>query len=264
MATNIYLQLTEELNRGRVRAVLSSGQAVVRHRLAIMSKDGDWILREDEETLAHTLAVLEAHGARYRFGAPLDLRWLRHGWSSHLEFRTDELRVRTDFVTRPPRLSPAQLRALWREQAGRSIPVVDVEPLALLKRTNREKDYAVIGELARLLDEPRAQLLHSRSALDLISVAAAHPRLVSQLALRRPVLRRIRAGRARLEAALDAERRTLMRANEERLRGYQRAAERWAAVWPEVAAAVQEQPLRRAHVMVVARAEGVLPFRPSR
>lgn len=44
---NPYLELTEELNRGRLRALLSSGQAVVVHRLAIMSKDGDWILRED-------------------------------------------------------------------------------------------------------------------------------------------------------------------------------------------------------------------------
>jgi hypothetical protein len=40
---NPYLDLTEELNRGRLRALLSSGQAAVVHRLAVMSKDGDWI-----------------------------------------------------------------------------------------------------------------------------------------------------------------------------------------------------------------------------
>jgi len=38
-----------------------------------MSKDGDWILREDAEALDHVLQTLESHGARYRFGAPLDL-----------------------------------------------------------------------------------------------------------------------------------------------------------------------------------------------
>ena len=84
---NIYLELTEDFNRGRQRAIICSGQAVVLHRLAIMSKDGDWILREDQDALSHVLSVLAARGATYRFGAPLDLRWLRHGWSSHLEFQ---------------------------------------------------------------------------------------------------------------------------------------------------------------------------------
>ncbi|HEY2739722.1 MAG TPA: hypothetical protein VGK45_15035, partial [Thermoanaerobaculia bacterium] len=63
---NPYLELTEEFNQGRLRALLSSGQAVVVHRLAIMSKDGDWILREDAEAIGHVLAVLAAHGAWYR------------------------------------------------------------------------------------------------------------------------------------------------------------------------------------------------------
>jgi len=48
MATNIYLDLTRQFNHGRLRAVLAGGQAMVLHRLAIMSKDGDWILREDD------------------------------------------------------------------------------------------------------------------------------------------------------------------------------------------------------------------------
>ena len=39
---------------------------------------------------------LESYGAAYRFGAPLDTRWLSAGWSAHLEFRYEGLRVRTD------------------------------------------------------------------------------------------------------------------------------------------------------------------------
>lgn len=73
---NIYLMLTREYNERRLRAIISSGQAVVLHRLAIMSKDGDWILRDDEEALTHVLKVLQRYGARYRYGAPLDLRWM--------------------------------------------------------------------------------------------------------------------------------------------------------------------------------------------
>jgi hypothetical protein len=67
---NPYLGLTEELNRGRLRALLSSGQAVVMHRLAIMSKDGDWILDEalDRERRA-LMRTNEERLARYQEAA---------------------------------------------------------------------------------------------------------------------------------------------------------------------------------------------------
>lgn len=102
----VYLDLTRELNAGRLRAVISSGQAAVLHRLAIASKDGSWILREEPEALDHVLSVLARHGARYRFGAPLDVRWMSGGWSAHFEFQHGDLRVRTDFFTRPPPACP--------------------------------------------------------------------------------------------------------------------------------------------------------------
>lgn len=91
-------------------------------RLAIASKDGDWIVREDQEAIEHVLGVLEGHGAHYRFGAPLDLRWLCEGWSSHFEFQHGGMRIRTDFVTRPPRVTPPDLAVLWREQEGKDPP----------------------------------------------------------------------------------------------------------------------------------------------
>lgn len=58
---NPYLDPTDEFNRGALRVLLSSGQAVVVHRVAIMSKDGDWILREQQSAIDHVLAVLESH-----------------------------------------------------------------------------------------------------------------------------------------------------------------------------------------------------------
>lgn len=165
----IYLQLTRDFNAGRLWALLAGGQAVVLYRLAIMSKDGDWILREDEEALDHVLAVLAAHGARYRFGAPLALPWMRAGWSAHFEFPFEGLRVRTDFVTRPARLPAAAVSALWAGQEHHP-PAPDeaklaAEQLILTKQTNREKDYAAIGELARLLDDPRAIFSKLRPAI---------------------------------------------------------------------------------------------------
>jgi hypothetical protein len=257
---SIYVELTQAFNATSLNAVLSSGQAVVLHRLAVMSKDGDWILREQEDALEHILSVLASRKAAYRFGAPLDVRWMRGGWSAHFEFRHGPLRVRTDFVTRPPRLAPATLEAMWRRQEGREVPFVDARDLAELKKTNREKDYAVIGELARLLADPEDQLLLSRSARDIMDLARLHPKLLPQLAARRPALAAVSSGLDALEAALDAERRDLIHANERRLQRYLDAAAAWATAWPSVLGEIEGLPLRDAHRIVAERAAGVLPF----
>lgn len=257
---NPYPGLTAEFNRGRLRAILSSGQAVVAHRLAVMSKDGDWILREQGDDLSHVLRVLAAHGARYRFGAPLDVRWLAGGWSSHFEYQGDGLRVRTDFVTRPPRLSASQLGEVWAAAERSGDPVIGVAPLAVLKLTNRERDYAVIGELARLMTDPEEQLRFSRSARDLIELVRRHPDIAGRLESERPVLAEVVNGREALEVALDRERRQFMHANEERLQRYLRAGSGWASIWRDVQREIADLPLFEAHAVVVRRAQGVLPF----
>jgi hypothetical protein len=259
---NPYIRLTREFNDGRLRAILASGQAVVLYRLAIMSKDGDWILREDAETLAHVIATLARHGARYRYGAPLDPKWLAHGWSSHLEFQEGGLRLRCDFVTRPPRVSPAVLLALWEAPVHKEVPVVTLPVLADIKKTNREKDYAVIGELARKMEDPRLQALHSRSARDLIQLFAEHPAVVAEASGERPLLSRIGQGREVVERLLDEERRALMRTNEDRLDRYLAAAKGWGADWPRLSKALAGRPLAEAHEMMVARAAELLPYEP--
>ena len=55
-AGNVYFDLTEELNAEGTIAVLASGQAVVFYRISMMSKDGDWILRETPEACQVELA----------------------------------------------------------------------------------------------------------------------------------------------------------------------------------------------------------------
>jgi hypothetical protein len=262
MSVNVYQELTAVFNTGRLRAILSSGQAVVMHRVAVMSKDGDWILREDDEALGHVLAVLAERGAHYRFGAPLDRRWMAGGWSSHFEFRRETLRVRTDFVTRPPRITSGALASLWTDAgaAQQDIPFTDAVTLAELKKTNRERDYAVIGELARLIEDPLDQLLLSRSARDLIALAREHPELLTRAAARRSLLNHVHEGRDALEAALDTERRELIHANERRLTRYMDAAKEWAAAWPEISGEVADLPLKEAHGTLVAYAERLLPF----
>jgi hypothetical protein len=257
-----YVRLTHELNAGRLRAILSSGQAVVLYRLAIMSKDGDWILREEQEALAHVIATLARHGARYRFGAPLDASWLAHGWSSHFEFAEGGLRLRCDFVTRPPRASDAALRALWEAPVQKEVPVVSLPLLAELKKTKREKDYAVIGELARRMDDAALQARYSRSARDLLSLAERHPAAVEEASRERPLLARLRDGREQIERLLDEERRLLMRLDEERLARYEQAASGWRAEWPRLSQELARQPLASAHETMVKRAAELLPPKP--
>ena len=100
---NIYFGLTQEFNAQHFFAALALRQAVVYYRIAIMSKDGDWILKETPEACTRVLDVLASRGARYRPGAPLDIKWLAGGWSSHLEFADERCRrIRCDFFTRPP------------------------------------------------------------------------------------------------------------------------------------------------------------------
>ena len=274
MDENIYGHLTREFNVGQLRCIVSSGQAVVIHQLAMMSKDGDWIARETPQALNHVLQVLAAHGARYRLGAPLDVAWMAGGWSAHFEFRqahssfNSPTRVRTDFVTRPPRLSPDELVQMWREQEAQStqadtIPVIDLARLARLKQTDRERDYAVIGELARRMSSARDQLLYGRSARDLIELAAQYPNLSHELQSQRPLLAHLNQGRDAIETALDAERRQLMRRNEARLDAYMKAARNWYAAWPGLSRQLDALPLLEAHEIMVQKARELLPIEVS-
>jgi hypothetical protein len=260
---NPYLELTSEFNRGGLRVLLSSGQAVVVHRLAVMSKDGDWIVREQQSAIDHVLQVLAAHGAHYRFGAPLDIRWLQGGWSSHFEFRRGALRIRCDFVSRPPRIAAVELQGMWGTAERSGVAVVDLVPLAAIKLTNREKDFAVVGELARRMPRPEDQLRFSRSARDLLELARLHPELLAQARQQRPELAAVERGRDALEEALDRERRELMRANEARLQRYERAAATWAAQWTKVQREVDSMALPTAHGVLCERAAPMLPFQPA-
>jgi hypothetical protein len=260
MAMNIYVDLTNQFNDGRLRAILSSGQAVVLHRLAIMSKDGDWIVREDEEALTSILRVLDHHGACYRFGAPLDKRWLAGGWSSHFKFMKENMRIRTDFVSRPPRIHAARLAGIWVEQENHKPPFINCVDLAELKKTNREKDYAIIGELSRKMGVLEDKIRYSRSAREIIGFYQDTPMLVSGIMHERGIEERDLAKIETLETSLDAERRRLMHTNEHRLERYSLAAQKWVEIWKEVEKETIGLSLIDAHRIIAEKATDILPF----
>jgi hypothetical protein len=251
---NVYFALTEELNRNGRIAILGSGQAVVWHRLAIMSKDGDWILRENENACARVLEVLEKRSARYRPGAPLDIRWLSGGWSSHFEFQ-DHLgrRIRCDFFTRPPRLDRSHLEEIFTNPA--LPPVIELEALIRMKQTQRAKDWAVIGEVARRLPEDRELALTS------------DPDRIFELAPKHPG-----CDRPSVKAALGGDRKAVVRAlaeeiyelqlrDRDRLARYEHAA---AAYLAEVARLDKSRlALPAGHRVLLDLAERLLPRSPA-
>lgn len=255
MKSNLYFALTEEFNAEGFVAVLSSGQATVFHRIAIMSKDGDWILEESERACRRVLKVLEGHRAHYRLGAPLDLRWLSGGWSSHFEFfDAESRRIRCDFVSHPPRLSAEErLAALANSRGEGGLRVIDVEALIALKRTQRIKDYAVITELARLLPEDR-ELELSFDPERILELAPKHGASTQREAAR---LAFAGAGREAVVVALAREADHLQMADRVRLEAYSRAGQRYAEEFQR--SGIGALPLPEAHARLVELAQLTLP-----
>lgn len=251
---NPYFQLTEEFNRDRRVVVLSSGQAVVWYRLAIMSKDGDWIVREDEAACERVIEVLAAHGAHYRPAAPLDVGWLRGGWSSHFEFSDPRgLRIRCDFVSRPPRVGFPTVERLFADATGERLAVIDLASLIEMKRTQRAKDYPVIGALARLLP-PSEELAVTTDPDRVVELAPLHGRGSS-----REAVQHVLAGRPREEVvvALAREADRLQQADRMRMDRYRKASEAYLAEFTRQR--LGAVPLAKAHERVRALAAAMLP-----
>ena len=147
---NPYQELHQEFVQAGAKVLLSSGQACVMYGIAAFSKDGDWIVQEREESLRAVLSVLEQKGADYRLGAPLDTRFLSQGWTSHFEYFENNIRIRVDFCSRPPRVTSTE--SVWKNAIQISdTDIVDAESLILLKQTRRIRDYSIIGALAEAL-----------------------------------------------------------------------------------------------------------------
>lgn len=253
---NLYFDLTRELNAEGSIAALASGQAVVYYRLAIMSKDGDWILQETPEACGRALDVLARHGARYRPGAPLDVRWLASGWSSHFEFFDPQgRRIRCDFVTRPPRVPPDELAALFASPAEPTL-VVPIEALILMKQTQRAKDYPVIGELARRLP-PEREIELTTDPDRVLALAPLYGQGSRRRAVQAAHERRSRDAVV-VELAREADR--MQTEDRARLGRFHAASQPYLREFQ--AAGVSVMHLPEAHQRVVELAECTLPFDP--
>jgi len=254
---NIYFALTEAFNREAPTVALASGQAVVFYRIAIMSKDGDWVIREIPDACERVRRELEARGARYRVGAPLDVRWLAGGWSSHFEFFDEKRRrIRCDFVSRPPRVPYVSIERLFDQAWERRLMAIDPESLILIKQTQRAKDYAVIAELAALLP-PEREIELTTDPDRILELAA------TGVASRRPAVMAARGGvgRRAVVTALAEETDALQQQDAARLAAYDEAAAQYTAECRRLRLA--DMPLRDAHARLCEIAERRLPMTVS-
>lgn len=255
---NIYFELTREFNREAPVAALASGQAVAYYRIAIVSKDGDWVIQETPEACEAVLAVLADHGARYRPSAPLDVRWLSGGWSSHFEFADDRgRRVRCDFMSRPPRIHPDCLPGFFEDSGSPDdLLVVDPESLVLMKQTHLARDYPIIGELARLLP-PEQELAYTTDPDRILLLAPLVP-----CAIPRPSVEAARASEERdpVVVSLAREIDAMRQRDRARVDRYVAAAAPYLDAWR--ASSVSDLPLLDAHAAACALAEQWLPPSP--
>ena len=265
---NPYIELHREFRAAGAEVLLSSGQACVVFGIAAFSRDGDWIVRETENSCAAILDVLGRHGAQYRLGVPLHPDWLRLGLTSHFEFQTDSgFRMRTDFCSRPPRVPDVE--RMWkRTMRIENIDVVDVESLVQLKQTRRLRDYSVVGALAEVagLQENAPELalgylqdyaLLSRAVDRWPGEAASCDREAVQLLLKH-------LPRSEVVAALAIEQDARMQEDQRRIDAiriqiddYAREFARLRAEWRKTG-----MPLKEQHRQLSARAQELLDVEP--
>jgi hypothetical protein len=252
---NIYFELTEAFNAAEPTVALASGQAVVYYRVAIMSKDGDWVIREAPGACSTVLQELEARGARYRPGAPLDVRWLAGGWSSHFEFvDARQRRVRCDFLSRPPRVSQEAIDRLFvRADTWSRLNVVELDALIAMKQTQRAKDYAVIGELATRLP-PEREIELTTDPDRILALAPMYGRSSARPAVRAAATS---PDRHAVVVALAEEIDNLQQADRRRVTAYEAAARLY--VQECRATGVAALPVREAHARMLDIAERLLP-----
>lgn len=236
------------LQKAEVRSLLIGGQACILYGGAEFSRDLDLMIAATPTDLGrvpHALDLLEAHPIAV---PPFDAELLDRGHAVHFRCaRADLGGLRLDVMTHPPRLG--DITAVWERHVVFDldfgpVPVVALEDLVLTKKTQRDKDWATIGELVEAdmvahrmqVDERRVNfwLCEARNADTLIELAAVYPEAASAAAARRALLGAALEGDA---AALD------LQLAQEQIVGKAADRQYWAPIRQELESMRQE--LRR-------------------
>jgi hypothetical protein len=182
------------LREAEIPFAITSGMACVHYGLQQNTKDSDWIIpAEALNRFRDLLTTLEGElppwriSYRHVFGAPLEAEHMRHGWTSHLSIWDSAASVehKVDLFSKPPRVKADEIEADAEGWVTRHV-------VALMKRTDRDKDWPMIQGLGQQLWERKNRfcLLHLTVPARLIAAwQAATPEVRTEMARRRPLLR---------------------------------------------------------------------------
>lgn len=218
------------------------GQACVFYGAAQFSKDIDLVLLASEQNYSRLLAALRELNAQRIAVPPFDPSALARGHAVHFRCLGGEAdRLRVDVLTRLRDLPEFDIlwgrRTTIQDNAGDSFDLLAVEDLVQAKKTQRDKDWPVIGALVEGHYKAYAQdptpkriafwLRESRTPERLIALAGRFPDQTGAQTPGRPLLRlAVSGGLEPLREALDAE----VRAEQAKDRAY------WAPLKAELEA----------------------------
>lgn len=250
-------------SRGIICAI-TSGMACVHFGVAATTKDCDVLCTvEQMEEFRGLLATTELQGVRpgYRgnLSPPLDARWMRGGWTSHVSWQLRAEEACLDVFGVAPRGSSPWERQLSGIYARQNV-------VAEMKRTNRQKDWpfatALGGQMLEAGDSNG--WLHLYDA-DVMRRFAKNTLPDERLVQLRPVLRLAPfKDSTALSRALFAERVFWSALDEVRIRIYQRHLRRYVAAVRRALAAQPGADFAASHAVRVECALAHLPLRPMR
>lgn len=225
-------QVLSTIQKHQVQALLMGGQACVFYGAAQFSKDVDFLLLASEENFTGLRSALRELGAERIAVPPFDPAALARGHAVHFRCPSGETKgLRIDVMTRLRDLPPFEV--LWERrttitvEGGAEISLLSVEDLVSAKKTQRDKDWPMIGALVEghymaTGGEPNGErarfwLLESRTPERLLELVQRFPAEKEQLVIRRPLLAlAVASDLPRLREALDAE----VRAEQDKDRAY--------------------------------------------
>lgn len=241
---------------------ITSGMACVQYDVAQATKDCDVLCAaEFAELFLNQLEKTTFAGAscscRGHLTPPLDARWMRGGWTSHFEWKSDVGVAHLDVFGVAPRASSSWTADIHDLLAG-------MHTVAEMKRTDRRHDWPFATALGvKLLEAGDLRgWLHLFDAEVLRQMATrvpCPPRIVAQ----RPVLELLVADDPRLDVAVFAESMFWQQLDHLRLRIYEKFMRRFrSAVTKDPD--VDHPDLRIQHLIRLRHAQTSLPFSPLR
>lgn len=193
--------LFRAFDREGVDYLLMGGQAAILYGAAHFTQDLDLWIRPSPRNVRAFLRALSRVAARvHKLTPPLSPRWVARGHGFHFLIpQSGRSDAYLDALGRPPRVggfSVSARRARRMTTPWGELPVVAIEDLVELKKTNRPGDYEVISRLVRIrlgeLGSPNARRLswairNTFRVEDLLAIAGVYK--ISGLAGEPPIRR---------------------------------------------------------------------------